>query len=102
MTRYRWRAAAILAIGFAVSLAVYLRARAAAGGADFQLEESKKYLRDLAMYGGTANVVATDVRHWFLRLWEGVNLAKTLAVLTLVVAASYLYIAPRAPRKGPR
>jgi hypothetical protein len=101
MNRHRWRAAAILAAGLAVSLAVWLRARSVATD-DFQLEESKRYLRDLAMYGGTANVVATDVRHWFTGLWRGVNLAKTLAVLTVAAAGAYLYIAPRAPRKAGR
>jgi hypothetical protein len=102
MTRYRWRAAAILAVGLGLSLAVYIHARETAGDAEFQLEETKKYLRDLAQYGGTANVIATDVRHWFTSLWQGVNLAKTLAVLSAAVAGAYLYIAPRAPKKAPR
>jgi len=102
MNRFRLRAAAILLAGLGLSLVVYVRARMATGAEDYQLEETKRYLRDLAMYGGTANVLATEIRHWFASLWQGVNLAYTLAVLTVVAAGAYLYIAPRAPRKPPR
>ena len=45
------------------------------------------------MYGGTANVMATELREGFDRLWHGRALAGTLAVLTLAVAlAAYLLL----------
>jgi hypothetical protein len=49
--------------------------------------DSKKYLRDLELYGGKANVLATQLRYWFAGLWHGKPLAYIIALLS--VLASY-------------
>jgi hypothetical protein len=47
--------------------------------------DNKKYIHDLQVYGGTANVLAAEFREWFAGLWYGKNLAYTIAVLTILV-----------------
>ena len=41
--------------------------------------DSKKYLRELELYGGKANVLATELRGWFAGLWQGKSLAFIVA-----------------------
>jgi hypothetical protein len=49
----------------------------------------------MQMYGGNANVLASDIRMWFASLWHGQRLAFTVAVVTLLTAAVYwLYTRP--------
>jgi hypothetical protein len=84
-TRLRFLAAAILVIGLGCAGAIYLRAGSGAMPA-YELEETKPYLRTLELYGGTANVLATEFRHWLSSLWHGQRLAFTVAFLTLVTA----------------
>ena len=43
----------------------------------------------MEVYGGTANLLATELRLWFASLWHGERLAYTVAVLTLVAAWAY-------------
>lgn len=84
-TRLRFLAAAILVIGLGCAGAIYLRAGSGAVPA-YEPEETKPYLRTLEFYGGTANVLATEFRHWVSRLWHGQRLALTVAFITLVTA----------------
>ncbi len=57
---------------------------------------SKQYLRDLELYGGQANVLADEIRQWFVSLWRGQSLAYMVAGFAIVVsfalscAANYL------------
>jgi hypothetical protein len=68
----------------------------------YEPEDTKKYLRDLELYGGKANVLATELRRGFERLWQGRRLAVTLAGLTLLLAGP-LWVAGRAPAdRAPR
>ena len=48
---------------------------------------SKKYLRDLEMYGGKINILAVEFRQWLASLWRGKPLAYTIAVLTLLLSS---------------
>lgn len=84
-TRLRLIAAAILVIGLSCAGAIYLRAGSGAIP-DYEPEETKQYLRALELYGGTANVLATELRHWFGSIWHGTRLAFTVALITLVTA----------------
>lgn len=43
----------------------------------------KRYMRELRMIGGKANVLAAEFQDWFAGLWQGEALAWTVAVLTL-------------------
>ena len=79
---------AILAVGFTAAIAVYFAQRARPENPLAQQLESKKYLHDLEIYGGQANVLAAEFREWFSGLWYGTNLAWTIAVLTLLAVGA--------------
>jgi len=49
-------------------------------------EDSKKYLRDMELYGGKANVLADELRRWFAGLWHGKSLAYTIACISALLA----------------
>ena len=59
--------------------------------------DTKKYLHDLEVYGGKANVVAAQFREWFDSLWRGKPLAYTVAVLTVISAGVYKFFATPLP-----
>jgi hypothetical protein len=90
--RLRLIGAGILFVGLASAATVYVTAagepRAAAayeivGGEVFPImhDDSKRYRRDVQMYGGKAAVMANDFSLWFFGLWQGTQLAYTLASL---------------------
>jgi hypothetical protein len=104
-------AALILAAGLVSSVAIYLHPGAEPDSLlDFSPETSKKYLRALELYGGTANVLAVRFQAWFAGLWHGRSLAYTVAVLALAAALVYVFFTvvlppyhdPAAPEGRPR
>jgi hypothetical protein len=96
--RQKYVTTAILVIGFGTAIAVYVAAGARPENPlGYEPLETKKYLHDLELYGGTANVLAAEFREWFAGLWYGRNLAFTIAVITvLLVLAVRLAFAMRA------
>ena len=58
-------------------------------------EDSKQYLRGLELYGGTANVLADELRLWFVGLWHGKSLALTVACITILVSSVIFHTATR-------
>jgi hypothetical protein len=62
-------------------------------------EDSKQYLRGLELYGGTANVLADELRLWFVGLWHGKSLALTVACITILVSSGIFYTATRLPSR---
>ncbi len=78
-------AVGILAAGLLVGCAIYVRAVQTAGDEE-RLEDSKQYLRQMEVYGGTANVLASELREWFGGLWHGRALAFTVAFLSVLLA----------------
>lgn len=60
-------------------------------------DNSKQYLRELQLYGGTANVLAYELRTWFDGLWHGKSLAYTLIFITVLVSSGLFYAARLAP-----
>jgi len=86
---------AVLAGGTAASAWAYRRA--AKLDADNPLvpglNDTKKSQYQLELYGGKANVLATDIQQWFTGLWHGRHLAYTLAVLTFAAAIACFFIA---------
>ena len=46
--------------------------------------DSKKYQRDLELYGGKANVLLDELRRWLVSLWHGKNLAILIALITVL------------------
>lgn len=94
LARIRLITGAILAVGLGSAVALYLTARSRlANPLGYEPEDTKKYLRQLEMVGGKANVVASEFRRWFEELWQGRSLAYTIAVLTLLVAFAFWFFA---------
>ena len=83
----------ILAVGFAGAAAAWVFAVARPANPLADQLESKKYLHDLEVYGGKANVLAAQFRDWFEGLWSGTNLAWTIAALTILTALVYRFFA---------
>lgn len=90
--------AVILLAGLGISALIYLAAGDVSDSAQiYEFEESKQSLRDLEVYGGTANVLAVEFMKWFRGLWQGRSLAATLACLTLLLSCGLFLIAYRWP-----
>ena len=72
-----------------------------AGGSVYPIlpEDSKQYLRGMELYGGTANVLADELRRWFAGLWHGQSLAFTVAFITILVSSGIFYIARGLPSR---
>jgi hypothetical protein len=99
MSRIRLITASLLATGFGAAVTVYLTARPKGGNPlGYEPEDTKKYLRDLELYGGKENVIANDFRTWFEGLWHGRSLAYTLVWLTLATALVFWFISTRVAR----
>ncbi len=70
-------AAAILLAGLATGLFLYLTASVPDDDIlGDQARQSKQYLRQLQEYGGTANVLASQIREWLAGLWHGKTLRR--------------------------
>jgi ABC-type phosphate/phosphonate transport system permease subunit len=61
--------------------------------------DTKRYLRDLELFGGKGNVMATEFSLWWQGLWQGRNLAFTVAFLTVLLALVFWYFATRRLRE---
>ena len=100
--RLRRLAWGILAAGLAASATLFF-----AAGPDpenplgYDPMDTKVYLHDLEVYGGTANVLAAEFREWFAGLWHGRNLAGTTAVLTILTVLALRFVAARLPSVEP-
>ena len=104
--------ALILVVGLSSALLIYRTAenhpRGAlgyeeAGGSVYPVMpgESKKYLRDMELYGGKANVIADEMRRWFVGLWQGRSLAYTVACIAIVISFGVFYAANHVPSRQP-
>jgi hypothetical protein len=83
----------ILLVGLTSAVAVYFTAgKPALGPLGDPLEDSKVFRRSMEMYGGKANLVASEILESFKSLWHGKPLAFILAFLTLVAVGSFLLI----------
>jgi hypothetical protein len=85
--------AIILLVGLGSSILIYLTADIASdSGLVNDFENSKKYVHDLEIYGGKANVLANELTNWFAGLWHGKSLAFTVACITIVIALGFYFI----------
>src|SRR5262249_30145314 len=86
----RWLSYGIFILGIGVACVLYVTA---SPPPDYPLGydpfDSKKYLRELEVYGGKINILAVQFRQWLASLWRGKPLAYTIACLTLIVAALF-------------
>lgn len=88
----------ILSVGLLGSAIIYLTAKNepdAETAYQFKQEDSKRYVHDLEMFGGKANVVASNFRRWFEGLWAGKELASTVAWITVITFVAFLFLAGR-------
>jgi hypothetical protein len=100
-TRRRRILIAILVAGLGAAVVIWIRANApSANPLGYDPEDTKSYLRQMEVYGGTANLLASEFRIWFASLWRGESLAYTVAVLTLLVAGGYSFFT-REPLRAP-
>jgi hypothetical protein len=99
LRRIRQLTAGLLAAGLGAAVILYVAA--APKGANplgYEPEDTKKYLRDLELYGGKVNVLATEFMRWWNDLWHGRNLAITVGWLTTFTAFLFWFIATRRAR----
>lgn len=85
--------AAILLVGFGTAVAIYLTAGEAQVDPFAEFENSKKFAYELERMGGKAAIAANGLNKWFAGLWQGETLAYTVAVITIIIAAGYYFIA---------
>jgi hypothetical protein len=85
--------AAILVVGFATALWIYLSAAPPADPSDLGLNETKQYQRQVELYGGKANLLALEVMDWLRSLAHGRRLAITVACVTVIVAGGVWLVA---------
>jgi len=62
-------------------------------------EDSKRYLRDLELYGGKANVLMDELRRGFVGLWHGKLLAVTVACIAIFISFGFFYAANHFPSR---
>lgn len=91
---------AILAVGLGAAIEIYVSAVSAPKNPlGYDPEDTKRYLREVEVYGGTANLLATQLREWFASLWHGERLAYTVAVLTLISAWAFSFFSRPVPEQ---
>ncbi|MCE1204888.1 MAG: hypothetical protein LWW79_09825 [Holophagaceae bacterium] len=99
LARIRRLTALLLAAGLGAALAIYLAAAPQAPNPlGYEPMNTKKYLRDLELYGGKVNVLATEFMGWWNDRWQGRNLATTVACLTVLAAGGFWRLATRRAR----
>jgi len=101
--RLKILSAAVLIVGLAGSLAVYIVAVQEPDGMGYELvggnlypsgnERSKKYMHDVELYGGKAAVFADDINRCLNGMWQGTALAYTLALLTMMLSGGFFLAA---------
>jgi hypothetical protein len=90
--------AIILLVGLTGALSIYLSTGGPTDSVQMPgLENSKEYLREVEVYGGTANVLATEFMQWFDGLWHGQQLAYTIACIAIFVSFCFAFVAYNLP-----
>jgi len=90
--------AIILLVGLTGALSIYLSSGRPPDSVPLPgLENSKAYLREVEVYGGTANVLATEFMQWFDGLWHGQELAYTIACIAILISFCFAFVANRLP-----
>ncbi|WP_257306684.1 hypothetical protein [Geothrix campi] len=96
LARIRRITAGLLAAGLGAATLIYFTASPpAANPLGYEPENTKRYLRQLEVVGGKANVVGTEFQRWFEGLWHGRSLAFTVAWLTVLLAVSFWFLSTR-------
>ncbi len=92
--RLRIVASITMVLGLASSVLIYLSAENVPDTIlGYEVDESKKYIHDLELYGGKANVLAAEFMNWFDGLWHGKSLAFTVGYITIFIALVLFFVA---------
>lgn len=92
----------LLLLGFGSALAIYLTAdHTPINSLLNDPLAHKRYLREMRVIGGKANVLAAEITDWFEGLWEGESLAWTVAVLTVGITLTFRLGAQRKAAEAP-
>jgi len=84
----------LLLLGLSSSVAIYLFAQPPSPDPlGYDPMDTKKYLRELELYGGKVNILFTEFRQWFDGLWHGKPLAYTVAVITVILSFAFWFVA---------
>ncbi len=87
-------AAIILVVGLGSSILIYLTAADVSDTVlGYEVVESKKYMHELELYGGKANVLAAEFMQWFDGLWHGKTLAYTVGFITVFITVGLFFVA---------
>ena len=93
----RWLSCAILTLGLGSAVFLYVTSSPPPHHPlGYDPFASKKYVRDLELYGGKLNVLAVECRQWLESLWRGKTLAYTLALLTVMLSSLVWFIGSHA------
>lgn len=93
LTRCYAVTSAILASGFSCALVIYLTSGEAPENPFAEYENSKRFAHEVERMGGKTAIIANDLSKWFAGLWHGEKLSYTVAVITIVIAAVYYFVA---------
>jgi hypothetical protein len=93
-------AGAILVAGLVSAVGIFAASTGEVQG--YQPEETKQYLRTLELYGGKANVMATELREWFASLWHGRRLAYTVGCASVLLAGAFWLAGAASDEPGAR
>jgi len=91
-TRLYLVAAIVLLLGMSGAVLVYLTAENEPDSV-LGYENSKRYIHDLELYGGKANVLANEFERWVAGLWHGKSLAFTVAGITIFISFGFFLAA---------
>ncbi len=81
-------------MGLGSSIIIYLTAKPESQNPlGYDPLTTKKYLHELEVYGGKANVVAAEFWQWFDSLWHGQSLAYTVATLAVILSFAFWFAA---------
>ncbi len=84
----------LLLLGFGSAFVIYLRARPVVFDPFVGNPlTSKRYLHELRLMGGKANVALAEFQAWFAERWQGENLAVSVAVLTVIATLIFRFVA---------
>ena len=83
----RWLAYAVVIIGIGSAVFLYATAVPPPQPLGYDPFASKKYVRELELYGGKINVLAVEFRQWCASLWRGKPLAYAIALLAVLLAS---------------
>ncbi len=101
--RHHFLTAGILGFGWATALIVYVTAATGVEDDDlYDIEHSKRYLRQVEMIGGKAGLLANDLREWLSGFFHGRSLAYTIAVVTAIIALAAHLLQKRRAGEAPR